>query len=61
MIKRYEAIFVTKGHIMKEGIDYRKFYYTLIEESFLVITILVAHSNIKLHQMHFKIAFLNSD
>ena len=61
-IARYKAYLVAKGFIQKEDIDYKEtFSPVLSNDSFRIIMALVAHYDLKLHQMDVKTAFLNSN
>ncbi|RDY07530.1 hypothetical protein CR513_08345, partial [Mucuna pruriens] len=47
---------------MKEGIDYKETFYTVSsKDSFRTVMILVAHSDLELHQVDVKTVFLNGD
>ncbi|RVX05262.1 Retrovirus-related Pol polyprotein from transposon TNT 1-94 [Vitis vinifera] len=61
-IVRYKARLVAKGFTQKKGIDYKKtFSSVLSNDSFRIIMALVAHYDLELHQMDFKIVFLNGN
>ena len=58
--ERYKARLVAKGFTQREGIDYNETFSPVsLRDSFKVIMALVAHFDLKLHQMGVKIAFLN--
>ena len=59
-IKRYKARLVAKGYTKKEGIDYKETFYPISKkDSLRIVMALVAHFDLKLHQMDVKTAFLN--
>ena len=61
-IVRYKAHLVTKGSTQKEGIDYKEtFLLVSSKDSFRIIMALMAHYDLKLHQMDVKTAFLNGN
>ena len=61
-IVRYKAHLVTKGFTQKEGIDYKEtFLLVSSKDSFRIIMALMAHYDLKLHQMDVKTAFLNGN
>ncbi|KAL6322023.1 hypothetical protein AAG906_003165 [Vitis piasezkii] len=61
-IVRYKARLVTKGFTQKEGIDYKEAFSPVsLKDSFRIIMALVAHYDLKLHQMHVKTTFLNGN
>jgi len=60
-IERYKARLVAKGLSQREGIDYKETFSPFFMKNFFrIIMILVAHFDLKLHQMDIKIAFFNS-
>jgi hypothetical protein len=61
-VERYKARLVAKGFTQREGIDYNESFSPLsCKDSFRIIMALVAHYDLKLHQMDVKTAFLNGD
>ncbi|KAJ9696926.1 hypothetical protein PVL29_008922 [Vitis rotundifolia] len=61
-IKRYKAKLVVKGYSQREGIDFKETFSPVsTKDSFRVIMAIVAHFDLKLHQMDVKTAFLNGD
>ena len=61
-IERYKARLVAKGFTQKEGIDYHETFSPVSKkDSFRIIMALVAHFDLKLHQIDVKIVFLNKD
>jgi len=60
-IECYKAQLVTKGFTQKDDIDYRETFSTISKkDSFRIIIALVAHYDLKLHQIDVKTIFLNS-
>ena len=58
----YKAILVAKGFTQKDGVDYKETFSPFSRnESFRIIMALVAHYNLKLHQMDVKTIFLNGN
>ena len=61
-VERYKARLVAKGFTQKEGIDYKETFSPVSsKDSFRTIMALVAHVDLKLHQMDVKTVFLNDD
>jgi hypothetical protein len=61
-VERYKARLVAKGFTQKEGIDYNEtFSHVSKKDSLRIIMALVAHFDLKLHQMDVKTTFLNGD
>ena len=61
-VERYKARLVTKGYTQRESIDFTEtFSLVSTKDSLRLIMALVAHFDLELHQMDFKIAFLNGD
>jgi len=61
-IERYKARLVAKGFTQKESIDYKETFSPVSsKDSFITIMMLVAHFDLKLHQMDVKTTFLNGD
>lgn len=59
-VERYKARLVAKAFSQKEGIDYNDTFSPVsTKDSFRIIMALVAHFDLKLHQMDVKTAFLN--
>ena len=53
---------MTKGFMQREGINYNEtFSLVSCKDSFRIIMALLAHYDLKLHQMDVKTAFLNGD
>ena len=60
--EKYKARPVAKGFTQCEGIDYNKTFSPVsLKDSFRIIIALVAHFDLKLHQMGVKIVFLNGE
>ena len=61
-VERYKAYLVVKGFSTREGINF-KYTFSLVsmKESCRTIMALVAHFDLKLHQMDVKTTFLNGD
>ena len=60
--ERYKARLVAKGFTQREGIDYNETISPVpLKDSFRIIMALVAHFDLKLHQMGIKTAFLNGE
>ena len=61
-VERYKARLVAKGFTENEGIDYKETFSPVsTKDSFRIIMALVAHCDLKLHQMDVKTAILNGD
>jgi len=61
-VERYKARLVTKGFTQKECNDLIETFSSVSsKDSFRTIMALVAHFDLKLHQMDVKTAFLNCD
>ncbi|KAL0549396.1 hypothetical protein IC582_013878 [Cucumis melo] len=61
-IERYKARLVAKGYTQKDGIEYKETFSPFSKkDSLRIIMALVAHYNLKLHQMDVKTAFLNGN
>ena len=53
---------MAKGFTQREGIDYNETFSPVpCKDSFRIIMALVAHYDLKLHQMNVKTTFLNED
>ena len=62
MTERYKAMLVAKGHILEEGINYRKFsYFVTIEDLFQVTMMLVVYFDLELYLIIVKMTLLNND
>ena len=60
--ERHKARLFTKGFTQKDGIDYREIFSPVSrKDSRRIIMDLVAHYDLKLHQMDVKTAFLNGN
>ena len=60
--ERYKARLVAKDFSQHEGIDYNEtFSLVSLKDSFRIIMALVAHFDLKLHQMGVKTTFLNGE
>ena len=58
----YKARLVAKGFTQKEWIDFKETFSPISsKDSFRIIMKLVAHFDLKLHQMDVKTAFLNGN
>ena len=61
-IERYKAKLVTKSFTQRKGIDYHETFSSVSKkDSFRIIMALLAHLDLKLHQMDMKTTFLNGD
>jgi len=60
-VEGYKARLVAKSFTQREGIDFTYFSLVSSKDSFRTIMSLVAHFDLKLHQMDAKTAFLNGD
>ena len=61
-VERYKARLVAKGFTQTEDIEYKEtFSPFFMKNSFRIIMALVAHFDLKLHQMDIKIVFFNGD
>ena len=61
-MERYKARLVAKSFTQREGIDFiETFSPVSSKDSFRTIMTLVAHFDLKLHQMDVNTAFLNGD
>ena len=59
-IERHKARLVAKGFTQKDGVDFKEtFSHVSKKDSFRIIMVMVAHSDLELHQMDVKSAFLN--
>ena len=60
--ERYKARLVAMGFTHREGIDYSETFSPVsLKDSFRIIMALVAHFDLKLHQIGIKTAFLNEE
>ena len=61
-IDRHKVRLVAKGFTQREEVDYRETFSSIsMKDSLCIIMILVAHFDLELHQMDFKMDFLNGD
>ena len=61
-IERYKACLVAKDFTQKEDIDYKEAFSPVsMKDFFRIIIVIIAHFDLKLHQMDVKIVFLNGD
>lgn len=61
-VESYKACFIVKGYTEKEGIDFKEFFFVVsLKDSFRTIMALIAHCYLELHQMDFKIVFVNGN
>jgi hypothetical protein len=61
-VEIFKARLVVKGFTQREWIDYNEtFSPVLCKDSFRIIMTLIAHYDLKLHQMDVRTAFLNGD
>jgi Reverse transcriptase (RNA-dependent DNA polymerase) len=61
-VEKYKAHLVAKGFTQKECIDYKKTFSSVSsKDSLRIILALVAHYNLKFHQMNVKTVFLNGN
>ncbi|KAG8496846.1 hypothetical protein CXB51_008129 [Gossypium anomalum] len=61
-VERYKAHLVAKGYTQKEGINFTETFSPVSsKDSFRIIMVLVAHFDLRLHQMDVKTMFLNGD
>lgn len=61
-IEHYKVWLVAKGFTQKDDIDCKETFLPVsMKDSFRIITILVVHYDLKLHQIKVKIVFLNED
>ena len=61
-VERYKARLVAKGYNQQEGIDFKETLYPVsTKDSLCIIMTIVAHFDLKLHQMDVRKNFLNED
>ena len=61
-VERYKTRLVSKGYNQRESVDFKETFSPMsTKDSLRIIMAIVAHFDIKLHQMDMRTTFLNGD